>query len=1268
MKGDFSRRMFDSRRHYSSVRMQQGRVLLDADWNEQADIAQHRLQSQTRDIIGPCGAPLDSAAFGIVLDPTLLPLEEQEHLTELGLLPLAPNDFLLSGGHYYVDGLLCEAEHANTYSAQPHLPEPTAIEGAGLYVVYLDVWQRHVTALDDANLREIALGGPDTTSREQVIWQVKLAGPTPETGSCGSEFSALTAALAPSSGLLSAETIQPPEAQDPCEIPPTAGYRGRENQLYRVEVHRGGTLGTMTVKWSRENGAIVTRVTGIDVASNRISVADIGRDAVRGFAPGQWVELIDDARELHGVPGDLVLILSVDPATRRITVDPQGHDLGAQSSANLKLRRWDHLDGDGDGVLAGAELRLEHGILVRFFAPGTDDQDGVYKTGDYWLIPARSANAEASSGSIQWPEQGGAPLRALPGGVLHHYCRLGILRWDGSAFLPWTTEPIIGDPRVEDCRPLFPALTDLILLSYLGGDGQEVMPRLLADPPQRPELPASLRVGVTNGGVPVADAPVHFQLVAGSGDGRLLAIGSTTEATALVVRTDADGVAAVRWQLDPSLVFPTQQVEAQLLHAPGALTSTATDNPAIVWTAKLSIAAEVAYDSREGCLALDGVDNVQDAIATLCSNLDRFYYLGGDGQEVQVQGSAPYPVAHELRVGVAHGTLPIDGVRIRFRVLDSDGDGVPEGLVHDADLPPASAAAVVQVASAGGVARARWLLAAAPARQRVEASLVDNPTNLPPIIFTAGLASSDTCVDVVATAGADLQALFDAVPAGQALCVCLRAGDYPLGQPVVVRGRPVVEIHGCGPATRLLGAASLETVLRIEDCGAVAVRDLAVRANGTQSPQLNGALTIRRCASATVERVSLACGSASTRRVACLRIEGDPDPNAPACDIQVRSTRIQAGYEQVGMLLLDVGSALIEDNQVGVASDARPPSLLTLLEDASQRSAFRRRFLDHIAITNLAGRFPDHISRTRFDPPRSPLRLHITDFRVGSRNTRFAADPRLDREWWAGEFARHPVPQVLSTNARGLRTHMERVAQISLDMGVEALSRQPRPPLSVLLQGPPPVRLLALLERDQGFHGGQGIVVGGARALQLQTVPDTNPAGQIVTRAVVRPAALLRRAPEIRVLNNRVQGYAQGIHVALSARRSKQQLRTYNVIIADNTVSVVRPDAMRERHGIFVGSSQSTSIRGNLVQVLNPVYPAPNNEAPGAAALPIEGIRVYGTLGPLLLIRENHIVEFSTGVFVRALNFNERANSLWSIADNITPGAIRPKFSDPAGL
>ena len=52
MKGDFSRSTYRPSNHYSSVRLQQGRVLLDAEWNEHADIGLHVDRATTGDVVG----------------------------------------------------------------------------------------------------------------------------------------------------------------------------------------------------------------------------------------------------------------------------------------------------------------------------------------------------------------------------------------------------------------------------------------------------------------------------------------------------------------------------------------------------------------------------------------------------------------------------------------------------------------------------------------------------------------------------------------------------------------------------------------------------------------------------------------------------------------------------------------------------------------------------------------------------------------------------------------------------------------------------------------------------------------------------------------------------------------------------------------------------------------------------------------------------------------------------------------------------------------
>lgn len=129
MKGDFSRDSFDPVKHFSRVLQQQGRVQLDADWNEQAAILLHYLRTLAADLIGPFAGPDGSSGFEIT------PIED---------------GFSIGKGRYYVDGILCENEKEDvTYMTQKDFPTPPTLEPGASYLFYLDVWERHITALED---------------------------------------------------------------------------------------------------------------------------------------------------------------------------------------------------------------------------------------------------------------------------------------------------------------------------------------------------------------------------------------------------------------------------------------------------------------------------------------------------------------------------------------------------------------------------------------------------------------------------------------------------------------------------------------------------------------------------------------------------------------------------------------------------------------------------------------------------------------------------------------------------------------------------------------------------------------------------------------------------------------------------------------------------------------------------------------------------------------------------------------------------------------
>ena len=178
MRGDFSQIRFNRQRNYTAVLEQQGRVALDADANEQCFIDAHQSGTQAIDVVGPYGGPAGDNGFQITVT--------------------SGHEILIGAGRYYVNGLLCENPASLSYDSQPYLIGPTAAAaliskltaagGADVIQVWLQVWQRLQTALDDPDLREPALGNADTTARLQTVWRVVadlVPTPQPPPGSTG---------------------------------------------------------------------------------------------------------------------------------------------------------------------------------------------------------------------------------------------------------------------------------------------------------------------------------------------------------------------------------------------------------------------------------------------------------------------------------------------------------------------------------------------------------------------------------------------------------------------------------------------------------------------------------------------------------------------------------------------------------------------------------------------------------------------------------------------------------------------------------------------------------------------------------------------------------------------------------------------------------------------------------------------------------------------------------------------------------------------------
>jgi hypothetical protein len=114
------------------------------------------------------------------------------------------------------------------YEQQPYYPNVSAVapfpQAGGPYLMYLDVWQREVTFLENPDLVEKAVG-VDTTGRLQTVWQVKWLDVSSVPGvNCSTPDSSLPAAwqqlLLPPGARLTTGIVSPP-----VRLPPHAEHR-----------------------------------------------------------------------------------------------------------------------------------------------------------------------------------------------------------------------------------------------------------------------------------------------------------------------------------------------------------------------------------------------------------------------------------------------------------------------------------------------------------------------------------------------------------------------------------------------------------------------------------------------------------------------------------------------------------------------------------------------------------------------------------------------------------------------------------------------------------------------------------------------------------------------------------------------------------------------------------------------------------------------------------------------------------------------------------
>lgn len=388
----------------------------------------------------------------------------------LDLVVMGGDGTAAGAGRFYGDGRAATRESNGTYFTQADLPQadpaalaPVAAGRRRIDWAILDVWERPVSYVERPELREIALEGPDTCTRTQLVAQVRLLQgvDVPYAQEAQPPADAFAALPRIGGGVLT--TKDKPAAvldacADPCEPAIAGTYVGEENRLFRVEIHAAGDIGaaadpaTAWFKWSRDNAGDVSALIGDALAGDLSALVE----KPEIFSVGDLVEIADDLVELvtgayedraahaRHRRGELRRIVTVNLQTRRVSwedptvVDPAEIPFHAalpqpmRLARHAKLTRW-----DGWGACTPGDVVLADGVVVEFGGAGLC-------AGDFWLFTTRTVDQSVER-----------LIEAPPRGLRHDFYALAAIH---------RSRDVAPAPEVVFCadlRPRFAALPEL---------------------------------------------------------------------------------------------------------------------------------------------------------------------------------------------------------------------------------------------------------------------------------------------------------------------------------------------------------------------------------------------------------------------------------------------------------------------------------------------------------------------------------------------------------------------------------------------------------------------------------------------------------------------------------------------------------------------------------------------------------------------------------------------------------------------------------------
>jgi Family of unknown function (DUF6519) len=484
MPSDRSRRTDPTRFGYTGVVAQQGRVILDRDVNALQGLIADRIAYETLDVVGPCGTPDDG--FRISLpgqSPPPPPLWSPPQPVTISPPDSAggTGDFFIKPGTMYVGGQRIYfpptqngEDITYSYFDQPDWAIPAFPGDPRSELVWLELEETETGAVEDPDLLDVALGGPDTTQRLKLLRRIKRGGVTAT--SCtdawktavvawekqGWQFDPATMRLRPLTDLKVSFT-DTGTTTNLCDPTATGGYLGADNQLIRVRTARVDT--TNYLVWGWDNASFLYRVTSVSPDGTMLTLASDPPDGYHVPQTSQVVEILTTAAMLEEVPDESdpthqseILRAVAEPTGRLCRLSQPYGPLTSGDTTNtivltealpaayinatlpLFLRVWQtaqEIPANGQVTLSDPATQQNTGVIVTFSEP-----KGAPLTEDvFWQIAVRPATPQGV-----YPEELLISPQA-PDGPRRWVCPLALINW--------------GTGTVIDCRSVFDNLVTL---------------------------------------------------------------------------------------------------------------------------------------------------------------------------------------------------------------------------------------------------------------------------------------------------------------------------------------------------------------------------------------------------------------------------------------------------------------------------------------------------------------------------------------------------------------------------------------------------------------------------------------------------------------------------------------------------------------------------------------------------------------------------------------------------------------------------------------